>query len=193
MGFGAEMEMRMYVKGSDEGDDSVLNDDEQSPGGIIIESLLNIRSIASLCLEKAKLKEYKSALRAENPRPFVNNFLKGCGFGLGQFFQFWGLSLMYWFGAWLLHSYYPTYTFRDFVISMFSMFFSLYGLNVALEGATDRKRAKLAADRIFNLIDRTSAIDPLSEDAAKCGETPAHNEAVVTAQYLEGIATEVEV
>lgn len=187
------MEMRLYVKGSDEGDDSILDDDEQSPGGIIIESLLNIRSIASLCLEEAKLKEYRKALRAENPRPFVNDFLKGCGFGLGQFFQFWGISLMYWFGAWLLHNYYPTYTFRDFVISMFSMFFSLYGLTVALEGATDRKRAKLAADRIFNLIDRTSAIDPLSEDVVTCGEKPADDKEVVAAYYLEDIATEIEV
>ena len=33
--------------------------------------------------------------------------------------------------------------------------------------ATDRKRAKLAADRIFTLIDRESAIDPLAEEDVK--------------------------
>jgi len=122
-----------------------------------------MKSIASLCLEQIKLKEYGDALKAEDPRPLLNNFLKGCGFGLGQFFQFWGIALMYWFGAWVLHNNPDTYTFTDFVVSMFALFFSLYGLTVALEGATDRKRATLAADRIFDLIDRKSAIDPLSD------------------------------
>ena len=71
---------------------------------------------------------------------------------------------MWFFGAGLLHNYPNTYTFRDFIISQFGLFFSLYGLTVALEGATDRKRANLAADRIFELTDRKSAIDPLSND-----------------------------
>ena len=38
MGFGAEMEMKMYMKGEDEGDDDML-DNEHSPGGIVIESI----------------------------------------------------------------------------------------------------------------------------------------------------------
>lgn len=129
----------------------------------MIESLVNIRTIASLTLEDTKLQEYSNALAEENPRPILQNFRKGSAFGLGQFFQFLGLALMLWFGAWLLHNYPETYSFRDFIISMFGLFFSLYGLTVALEGATDSQRAKLAADRIFTLIDRESAIDPLKE------------------------------
>lgn len=162
------MEMRMYVKAEDEGDDSLL-EDEHSPGGIVIESLMNIKTVASMCLEQTKLKEYGAALRAQNPRPLLTNFLKGCGFGLGQFFQFWGFAIMYWFGAWILHNNPDTYEFTDFVVSMFALFFSLYGLTVALEGATDRKRAMLAANRIFDLIDRKSPIDPLS-DAGLMGD-----------------------
>ena len=163
LGFGAEMEMRMYVKGEDEEDIDTL-DDEKSPGGIVIESLLNCRTVASLTLEDRKLKEYSDALRKENPTPVKTNFLKGSGFGTGQFFQYWSLGLMWFFGAWLLHNYPNTFTFRDFIISQFALFFSLYGLTVALEGATDRKRANLAADRIFELTDRKSTIDPLSKD-----------------------------
>ena len=144
------------------GDDSL--DDEHSPGGIVIESLLNVRTVAALTLEERKLEEYSEALRRENPTPVKTNFCKGSGFGTGQFFQYWGLALMIFFGAWLLHTYPNTYTFRDFIISQFSLMFSLYGLTVALEGATDRKRANLAADRIFDLTDRKSAIDPLSKE-----------------------------
>lgn len=161
------MEMKMYVTGEDEGDDAELLEDEHSPGGIVVESLLNIRTVASLTLEETKLFEFRKSLEAENPRPMLNNFLKGSGFGLGQFFQFYGIALMIWFGAWLLNNFPEKYSFRDFIISMFGLFFSLYGLTVALEGATDRNKAKLAADRIFSLIDRRSAIDPLAEQGTK--------------------------
>ena len=47
---------------------------------------------------------------------------------------------------------------------MFALFFSLYGMTVALEGVTDRKRAKMAAERIFTLVDRESLIDPLKSE-----------------------------
>jgi ATP-binding cassette subfamily B (MDR/TAP) protein 1 len=165
MGFGAEMEMRMYVTGEDEGDDTL--EEEHSPGGIVIESLLNIRTVASLTMEESKLREYDEALRAEDPTPMKTNFVKGSGFGLGQLFQMWGIALMFWFGAWLLHNNPDKYEFRDFIIAMFALFFSLYGLTLAFEGATDRRRAKLAADRIFALTDRKSAIDPFSEEGSK--------------------------
>jgi len=166
LAFGAEMEMKMYVTGEDEGDDTV--EDENSPGGIVVESLLNVRTIASLTMEERKLAEYSEALEKEDRHPLKNNCIKGSGSGLGQFFQFWGLGLMFWFGAWLLHRKPDTYEFRDFIIAMFALFFSLYGLTVAFENATDRTRAQLAVERIFSLTDRQSAIDPLDEG----GERP---------------------
>ncbi|KAG7369599.1 efflux ABC transporter permease/ATP-binding protein [Nitzschia inconspicua] len=168
LGFGAEMEMQMYITGEDEGDDTV--EDEHSPGGIVVESLLNIRTIASLTMEEVKLEEYSDALQHQDSHPLWNNFVKGSGSGLGQFFQFWGIALMFWFGAWLLNKFPENYSFRDFVISMYALFFSLYGLTVAFENATDRNQAKLAAERIFSLTDRTSAIDPLDES----GDRPDH-------------------
>ena len=168
LGFGAEMEMKMYYSGEDEGDDEV--EDEHSPGGIVVESLLNVRTIASLSMEEAKLIEYSEALAHQDAHPLRNNCIKGCGSGLGQFFQYWGLGLMFWFGAWLLSEFPNTYEFRDFLISMMALFFSLYGLTVAFENATDRTKAKIAAERIFSLIDRASAIDPLAEDGDRPDE-----------------------
>ena len=56
---------------------------------------------------------------------------------------------------------------------MFGLFFSLYGMTVALEGVTDRKRAKMAAERIFNLVDRESLIDPLKDEQQVDGKTMA--------------------
>lgn len=82
----------------------------------------------------------------------------------------WAIALMFWWGGWLLHRFSGNndkdgivFTFRDFLIAMFSIFFSLSGLSTAFEGAVDRTKAHAAAAHIFELTDRTSLIDPLSE------------------------------
>lgn len=63
----------------------------------------------------------------------------------------------------LLH--YPeSFSYRDFLISMFALLFGLEGIGFAMQGATNREQAKEAAHRIFELTDRQSAIDPLSKD-----------------------------
>jgi ATP-binding cassette subfamily B (MDR/TAP) protein 1 len=89
--------------------------------------------------------------------------MTGSAAGLGQFVQMWGVALMFWWGGYILFNYPNTYSFRDFLISMFALFFSLYGLAAAAQGAVNRDKAKLAANRIFTLIDRQSQIDPLSD------------------------------
>jgi ATP-binding cassette subfamily B (MDR/TAP) protein 1 len=50
---------------------------------------------------------------------------------------------------------------------MFAILFSLFGLGAAFNGLSDRKETELSAGRIFYLLDRESAIDPLSEEGKK--------------------------
>lgn len=69
---------------------------------------------------------------------------------------------MFWWGGWLLFNFDDVFEYRDYLVSMFSLLFSLYGLTVAAQGAVDRDKAKRAAARIFELTDRQSLIDPLS-------------------------------
>jgi hypothetical protein len=78
--------------------------------------------------------------------------------------QMWGIALMFWWGGWLLFNYPSVYSFRDFLISRFTLLFALSGLTIAAEGAVDRNKAKLAAARIFELTDRQSLIDPLNTE-----------------------------
>jgi hypothetical protein len=75
------MEMRTYL-GEDDVDDKAM--DEHSPGGIVFESLSNIRTVASLTVEAERCEEYDKALQAENSRPLLNNLIKGSLSGLGQ-------------------------------------------------------------------------------------------------------------
>jgi ATP-binding cassette subfamily B (MDR/TAP) protein 1 len=74
----------------------------------------------------------------------------------------WGFGLMFFWGGWLLNEFPSDFTFRDYLIAMFSFMFSLYGLAAAFEGTADREQAKAAAARIFEIIDRKSLIDPLA-------------------------------
>ena len=94
MAFGAEMEMKMYT-GEDEGDVDG-EQDESSPGGLAIETLSNIRTVASLTLEEERTVEYRHALAEEEVNPMLHNFFKGSAAGIGQFMQLWGMALMFW-------------------------------------------------------------------------------------------------
>ena len=50
---------------------------------------------------------------------------------------------------------------------MFALLFSLFALGAAAQGATDKKKAEAAAGGLFYIINRKSAIDPLSSVGKK--------------------------
>ena len=155
----------MYM-GEDEGADAP-KEGEDSAGGIVVETLLSIRTVASLAIEKMRAKEYAAALQKEDPLSAKSNFMKGLATGAGFLVQIWGMGLMFWWGGYLLNKYPDTYSYRAFLISMFSLLFSLSGMSVAVMGATDQVKAKLAAERIFSLLDRESPINSLTDEGKK--------------------------
>ena len=66
-----------------------------------------------------------------------------------------------------MFNYPDKFGFDDFLISMFALLFSLFALGAAAQGATDKTKAEAAAGRLFYLINRKSAIDPLSSEGKK--------------------------
>ncbi len=150
--------------GSDEGDVEKTAA-ESSEGAVVIETLVNIRVVASLSLEDARVKTYYTALADKNNNNLFRNFLAGTGQGLGSFFQMWGYALMFYFGSWLMLN--RGYEMREYLVSLFGLMLSLTGLAAATAGLTDAEKAKEAANRIFELTERKSEIDPLSEEGKK--------------------------
>ena len=130
--FGAYMEEKMWM-GEDEGDIEDTKVDEKSAAGIVVESLLNIKTVASLTLEKSRCHEFTAAMKREDPTPFRTNTIKGGAAGVGQLCQYWGISFMMWWGGWLIYNHPNLYSFRDFNISMWAVFFGLSGLGVAMQ------------------------------------------------------------
>ena len=154
------MEMKMYF-GEDEAADNIV-ETEDSSGSIVVETLTSIRTVAALSIERMRANEYERTINLESPSSLKSNALKGVASGLGVFVQFWGIGLMFWWGAWLMSRY--DFSYRDYLISLNSLLFCLSGLSVAMMGATDSAKAKLAANRVFALIDRESPIDSLSKE-----------------------------
>jgi hypothetical protein len=78
------MEMRTYL-GEDEGDADQMED--HSPGSIVMDTLREIRTVASLTLEKQRAEEYADALEKVDRHPIRTKIVKRSGSGLGQFTQ----------------------------------------------------------------------------------------------------------
>jgi len=96
LGFGAYMEMKTYM-GEDEGAEAP-KEGEDSAGAIVVETLLSIRTVASLAIERMRSAEYAAALKREDPDVIKANIFKGAATGLGFLIQLWGMGLMFWWG-----------------------------------------------------------------------------------------------
>jgi ATP-binding cassette, subfamily B (MDR/TAP), member 1 len=165
LGVATSMEMKQML-GEDIGDQNIA-DELNSPGGILVETLLNIRTVAALTLEKQRYEEYQRALIKSESNFMSEAFMSGFTGGMGMFIQQWIGALQLWFGGWLLVHFPEDYDLKDFLIAYFSLLFSLFGLGAAFQDISDRKEVEKSAGRIFYLLDRQSAIDSLSTKGKK--------------------------
>jgi len=152
MAFGEYMQSQQMI-GTDEGDIEKTAM-ESSEGAVVIETLINIRVVASLSLEDARVKTYEDALARKGRRSLCRNCIAGTGQGLGSFFQMWGYGLMFYFGGWLLLN--RGYDMRSYLVSLFGLMLSLTGLAAATSGLTDAEKAKEAAFRIHLFLSKES-------------------------------------
>jgi ATP-binding cassette subfamily B (MDR/TAP) protein 1 len=168
MGFATSLEMKRFL-GEDESDTDSSAEGLNTPGGIVVETLSNMRTVSALNLEKKRYEEYEKALANAEPRSkaVCETFQSGVTGGLSMFVQQWINALQLWFGGYLLFTFPDDYVFKDFLISNFAILFALFGLGAAFQDVSDRKETEKSAGRIFYLIDRKSEIDPLSEDGKK--------------------------
>lgn len=86
MGFATALEMKRFL-GEDEGGE-VVEDGKDSPDGIIVETLLNIRTVSALTMEEQRFKDYERALaKAEGnvlADSAVSGGLSGLSIGIQQ-------------------------------------------------------------------------------------------------------------
>ena len=174
MGFATSIEMKQML-GEDEGTgDNKDDDNNNSPGGVLVETLLNMRTVSALTLEQQRYNDYEKALILSEPNISSVLLTTGITGGISLFIQQWINALQLWFGGWLLWKFPEKYEFRDFLISNFAVLFALFGLGAAFQDISDRKEVEKSAGRIFYLLDRVSEIDPLGTDGTILGEETIH-------------------
>jgi ATP-binding cassette, subfamily B (MDR/TAP), member 1 len=171
MAFVASMRMKQAL-GTDEKKDVSGNNESDvdkvdTPGAILVETLANIRTIASLTLERTRLNDFEKAIEQSEQNLQYNAFVTGLVGGSHVALMQYVNALQFWFGGWLLYNMQDEYTFRDFLIANFSLLLSLFGLGSAFQDVSDRKEVEKSASRLFYLLDRCSSIDPLSTDGKK--------------------------
>jgi ATP-binding cassette, subfamily B (MDR/TAP), member 1 len=161
---GAAMALRVKkVLGVDEVSDSGQSDELNHPSGIIVETLLNMRTVSALNLEMQRYEAFERALGQSSQVADHLRHVRWAAFsdGLGRAVQRWILGLEMWFGGYLMYTFPDDYEFHDFMVAIMAMLFALIGFGAALSAATNRDEAKESASRIFYLLDRKSAIDQL--------------------------------
>jgi ATP-binding cassette subfamily B (MDR/TAP) protein 1 len=144
-----------------------IADELNSPGGIIVETLLNIRTVSALTLENRRFNDYERALAVDEGNYRKEAFMGGLTNGLSMFIQQWVNGLQFYFGGWLLYTFPQKYNLNDFLVAQFAILFGLFGLGAAFQDMSDRKEVEKSAGRIFYLLDRQSEIDPLSTEGKK--------------------------
>jgi ATP-binding cassette, subfamily B (MDR/TAP), member 1 len=86
MGFATSMEMKRFL-GEDEGVDAA--DNLNTPGGVIVETLLNMRTVAALTLEGQRFRDYEHALLRSEPNYKLDALASGVIGGMSMFIQQW--------------------------------------------------------------------------------------------------------
>ena len=152
--------------GLDRGD-SKESIDTDSPGGILVETLLNMKTIAALALEERKFEEFRDLLDRSEPNNCWESMKTAFSHGMAYLLHHFVDSLLLFFAGWLLHNYHADFTFLEILNSNFALYFSLFGLGIALKEISDREAIKQSTSRVFYVLDRQSASDPLSQGGQK--------------------------
>merc|ERR1712157_713935 len=162
LGFATSIDMKTMM-GEDDGDGNV-EEEANSPGGIVVESLLNMGTVSALTMEEERYRLFEEALNDAEEHYVRQGLHQGALTGLAIFVQQWINALQFWFGGWLLFKYPDVYTFKDFTASLMIILFSLFALGAAFQDIADREKVEKSLSRIFYLLDKRSEIDPLSEE-----------------------------
>uniref|UniRef100_A0A8C3RZ90 ATP-binding cassette sub-family B member 5 n=1 Tax=Chelydra serpentina TaxID=8475 RepID=A0A8C3RZ90_CHESE len=142
----------------------------EEAGRISTEAIENIRTVASLTSEDAFYERYNASLNGPYRDSLTKAPLYGFTYGVAQSANYFLDAVIFRFGAWLI----ANYELKDVLCLVFRAFFSILfsAINVGQSSslAPDFGKAKVSAQRIFQLLDRKPLIDSYSEKGTKLSQ-----------------------
>uniref|UniRef100_A0A663MQY4 ABC-type xenobiotic transporter n=1 Tax=Athene cunicularia TaxID=194338 RepID=A0A663MQY4_ATHCN len=137
----------------------------EEAGRISTESVENIRTVASLTREEAFYERYVTNLSG----PYRDSLSKapfyGFTYGVAQCANYFVNAAVFRFGAWLIA--HCLSNFENVFIVFSSVIFAAINVGQSASLAPDYGKARMSAQRIFQLLDRKPLIDSYSEEGEK--------------------------
>nr|CCA17464.1 hypothetical protein OsI_03383 [Albugo laibachii Nc14] len=138
------------------------NDGDSSAGSLLSEAIGSIRTVASFTMEESLTSRYSGYLSASKKADAKAGFVGGLAYGMSQGIHFMNLALIFHVGGvWVSRG---TISFENMFMVMMVIMLSTYAVGMASNSSSDPKKVKIAAARIFGIIDRKPVIivDPLA-------------------------------
>ncbi|ETW04341.1 hypothetical protein H310_04637 [Aphanomyces invadans] len=157
MGAASYIQMQMMS-----GHNKKLNDGDIKAGALLSEAINSIRTVASFTLESQVHSQYVGHLDLSATKDVKTGLAGGTGFGVSQGVMFFAIAFLFWFGGWLIvHN---LVDFKGMFLVLMAIMLSTFGVGLAAQNMTDSVKAKEAATRLFDTIDRTPPIDCAKTD-----------------------------
>ncbi|NWW34547.1 MDR1 protein, partial [Panurus biarmicus] len=137
----------------------------EEAGRISTESVENIRTVASLTKEEAFYERYIASLNHTYRKSLKKAPFYGFTYGIAQSSEYFINAAVFRFGAWLIAN--CLTNFEDVFIVFSSVMFAAMNVGQSASMAPDYGKARVSAQRIFQLLDRKPLIDSYSEQGEK--------------------------
>ncbi|XP_041322473.1 ATP-binding cassette sub-family B member 5 [Pyrgilauda ruficollis] len=137
----------------------------EEAGRISTESVENIRTVASLTKEEAFYERYVSCLNDTYRKSMRKAPFYGFTYGIAQCSEYFINAAVFRFGAWLIAN--DLSNFENVFIVFSSVIFAAMNVGQSSSMAPDYGKARMSAQRIFQLLDRKPLIDSYSEQGEK--------------------------
>ncbi|KAM6422510.1 LOW QUALITY PROTEIN: ATP-binding cassette sub-family B member 5 [Rhynochetos jubatus] len=137
----------------------------EEAGRISTESVENIRTVASLTREAAFYEKYVTSLNGPYRDSLTKAPFYGFTYGVAQCANYFINAAVFRFGAWLIA--HCLSNFENVFIVFSSVIFAAMNVGQSASLAPDYGKARMSAQRIFQLLDRKPLIDSYSEEGEK--------------------------
>ena len=169
----------IYYLATTLGDGSAKSQEAYAGAADIAQQVLSsIRTVYAFGGEEKEKKRYAQQLDVAEKQGLKNQLVNGSGLGVVQFFILNTYALAFWYGNILVMN--NTMTTGKVVGVLFAIVIGAFSLGNASPHIASVGNALGAAKKVFEIIERVSPIDPLSEK----GETPSSVKGKVTFENI---------
>ncbi|KAI8869068.1 ATP-binding cassette, sub-family B, member 4, partial [Ramicandelaber brevisporus] len=134
-------------------------------GAIATEVLASIKTVMAFGAQDRELQRYEGKIDVAYKSGVRKGLVSGAGLGFMMFVMFAAYALGFWYGAKLIVEY--GVSVGDVTIVFFALIIASFSIGIATPYFTALATARGAAAKVFEMIDRTSAIDSLSDDGLR--------------------------